>query len=177
MMLPLSVVKPSRRRGLPAELDQLARDVGASHRDHLDRQRKLAEHADQLAFVGDADELLAASGDDLLARQRTAAALDHGEVFGYFVGAVDIDFQFADAVEVEHLDAVVFETRGGRLRTGDRAVDAALDFGQCVDEIVGGGAGSNPDDAAPGVIDRGTRHGLLHFVLIHHFFVDLNVAG
>ena len=57
MRLPLSVVKCSRSCGRAAELDELARDVAARHRDHLDRQRELAEHADQLRRVDDAHEL------------------------------------------------------------------------------------------------------------------------
>ena len=55
--LPLSVTTPSRHTGLPAELHELARDVGARHGDHLDRQREGAERVDQLAVVDDADEL------------------------------------------------------------------------------------------------------------------------
>jgi hypothetical protein len=65
-----------------AHLDELPRDVGARHGDDFDRQRELAHDIDQLALVDDADELLGAGGDDLLARQRAAAALDHGHVRG-----------------------------------------------------------------------------------------------
>ena len=46
-------------RRLPAQPHELARDVAARHRDHLDRQRKAAQHGDQLRLVADADELAA----------------------------------------------------------------------------------------------------------------------
>jgi hypothetical protein len=111
---------------LSAQFHQFARDVGARHRNHFDRQRELAQHADQLARVGNADELLAARGHNFFPRQRAAAALDHGEMLGDFVGAVDVDFEFAHAVEIQHLDAVAFQAGGGRLPNWPRAVDAAL---------------------------------------------------
>ena len=80
---------PPRR--LPAQQHELARDVAARHRDDLDRQRKLAEHRNELRRIDDADELARDRGDDLLARQRAAAALDHRAVLGHLVGAVDVD--------------------------------------------------------------------------------------
>jgi hypothetical protein len=73
----------------------------------------LPMHVDQLALVDDADELLGAGGDDLLARQRAAAALDHGHVRGDLVGAVDVDFHLAGLVQVDDADAVLFQALGG----------------------------------------------------------------
>jgi hypothetical protein len=117
--------------------------------------------------IADTDELFAAGGDDFFARQRATAAFDHREVFGDFVGTIDVDFQFADAVEIEHRNAVAFQAVGGGFRTGHRAVDAPLHFGQRVDEVIGGGAGAHPDNAAACIIHCGTRHSLFHFVLSH----------
>jgi hypothetical protein len=67
-----------------AELDHLPADVAARHRDHLDRQRELPQHADLLRGVGDADELRRHRRDDLFPSQRAAAALDHRAVLGHF---------------------------------------------------------------------------------------------
>ena len=44
-------------------------------------------------------------GDDLLARERRAAALDHVAAAVDLVGAVDVDRQLVDLVGVEHPDA------------------------------------------------------------------------
>src|SRR5262245_65220448 len=60
---------------LRPHLEDLPADVAARHRDHLDRQRELAEHRHELGGVADADEALRYRGDDLLARQRPAVAL------------------------------------------------------------------------------------------------------
>ena len=77
----LAVVGDARRRARrawPPQRGEAARDLRRGHRDHLHRQRKAPEHvARSLRLVGDADEALGQVGDDLLARQRRAAALDH----------------------------------------------------------------------------------------------------
>ena len=125
--LPLSVVKFCAQLGQAAALHDLAADVAARHRDHLDRQRKLAEHRHQLRGVADADELARHRGDDLLARQRAAAALDHVQVLGHLVGAVDVDRRARHAVQIEHPDAVRLQPLGARFRARHRALDAALD--------------------------------------------------
>jgi len=109
MRLPYVGGEALAQAGLAAEFHQFARHVGTRHRDHFDRQREFAEHPDQLAFVGDAMITACCRRRRFFARQRAAAALDHGEMLGDFVGAVDVDFEFADAVEVEHLDAVAFQ--------------------------------------------------------------------
>ena len=44
-------------------------------------------------------------GDDLLARERSAAALDHVAAVVDLVGAVDVDRQLVDLVAVEHRNA------------------------------------------------------------------------
>ena len=53
-----------------------SRDIAARHRDDFDRQRKLAEPLDELALIDDADEAPCGGGDDLLAGEGAAAALD-----------------------------------------------------------------------------------------------------
>src|SRR6185437_14397626 len=79
--------------GVSAELDQFVRHMALGYRDHFDRQRKVAEHADQLGLVDDAYVLRGDRGDDLFPRQRAAAAFDHRAVGGGFIGPVDIHGQ------------------------------------------------------------------------------------
>ena len=66
----------------------------------------------RLDCVGDADEALGQVGDDLLARQRRAAALDHVAAAVDLVGAVDVDRRSLDLVRVEHADAVRLQPLG-----------------------------------------------------------------
>ena len=73
----IAVVSPGEWRRLATELHKLARDVRACHRDHLDRQRKLAEHVDPLGLIGDADELLGQIGHDFLSREGCPTTFDH----------------------------------------------------------------------------------------------------
>src|SRR6266849_8423817 len=91
---------------MTAELDQLVRGEAARHGDHLDWQRKVPQHADQLRLVDDADELLRHRGDDFFPGQRAATALDHRAVLGHLVGAVDVDGQHVDRGELDHGNAV-----------------------------------------------------------------------
>jgi hypothetical protein len=58
----------------PADRGELARDLRRRHRITSTGKRKAAEPGDALRLVGDADEALGEVGDDLLARQRRAAA-------------------------------------------------------------------------------------------------------
>ncbi len=124
---------------------------GARHRDHLDRQREGAEHVDQLALVGDADEALGEVGDDLLARQRGAAALDHAAAPVDLVGAVDVDRQPLDlgwpraprmpcarSRSVLALELDTAPAMRSRMRR------------QRVDEVVDRRAGADADRAGPG---------------------------
>src|SRR5690606_34925671 len=60
------------------------------------------------------------------------------------VGAVDVQRQRADGVQVEDVDAVGFQARGALLGTGYRAFDAILDPRERVDEIRDRGAGAHP---------------------------------
>src|SRR5690606_9707001 len=107
--------------------EDFAGDQAAGHGDHLDREREAAEDVDLLGRIDDADEGLAGLGDDLLPRQRGAAALDQAPVRVALVGAVDVQRQRADGVQVEDVDAVGFQARGALLGTGYRAFDAILD--------------------------------------------------
>src|SRR5581483_768170 len=154
--------------GLPAALDELAGDVAARHRDHLDRQRKAPEHVDALARIDHADEGLRRRGDDLLARERRAAALDEPLVRIAFVGAVDVKREFADGIEIDDADAMPLEPRRALLRARYRGVDAAAHRGQRVDEIGHRRTRADANDAAfLDVADRAFRGEAFFAFLVH----------
>ena len=167
---------------IAAELHQLAGDVAASHRDDLHRQRELAEDGYQLAGIGDADEGLGHRGDDLLAGQRGTAALDQLQALVAFVGAVDVELQLADRVQLVDRDAMFLQALGGGLRTGHCAVELGLVAGQGIDEEVGGGACADADDALAvevrkNVVDGGLCHCLLELILVHPGCLSGCLAG
>src|SRR5690606_20186434 len=110
--------------------------------------------------------------DDLFAGQCRAAALDQLQVVVGFVGAVDVELQLGDRVQVVDRNAVPLQAFGSRLRAGHRAVEEALVFRQQVDEEVGGRAGADADDAAivelrDDKVDGGLCDGLLELILVH----------
>src|SRR3954470_15425729 len=160
----LVVLAQHRVRAAPKHL---AADVAARHGNHLDRQRKPAQHADQLARVADADELLRHGGDDLLARQRAAATLDHVQVLGHFIGAIDVHAQVVDGVQVEYPDAMLLEARRARLGGRDGPLDAAFHRGEGVDEQVDRRARPDADHALLRVLQRDLRDGSFLLVLAH----------
>src|SRR5262249_12404606 len=68
----------------------------------------------------------------------------------------------AGIVQVQYLDAVGAQARGGGLGAGDRAADARADRAQRIDEVIDGGAGADADDHAVGeVVERGVGAALL----------------
>src|SRR4249920_294773 len=155
---------------MSAALHDLAADIAARHGDNLERQRKPAEHRNELRGVADADELRRHRGDDLLPRQRPASALHHVQVLGHFVGAVNVHRQLVHAVQVEHPDAVGLQPLRARFRGGHRALDAALDGGEGVDEEIDRRARADPDHLVfNDMAQRGVRHGFLQIVLSHFF--------
>src|SRR2546421_2523960 len=153
-----------------AELDQLLRGEAAGHGNHFDRQRKVAQHADQLRLVDDADEFLCHRGDDLFPRQRAAAALDHRAVLGHLVGAVDVDGQHVDRGELEHGDAVTLQPLCRLDRARHRTLDAMLDLRQLVDEKVSRRAAAHADvGIVDDVPDRFAGDEMFLLVLGHDF--------
>ena len=83
----------------------------------------------------------------IVALNPAAAALDHVQAGIDFIGAIDIDRDVFDVVEVEDRDAMPFEALAGRFRTGDGALVLVLERGQRIDEKIGRRAGTNADDA------------------------------
>ena len=158
------------QRGVRAALEHLAPDVAPRHGDHFERQWKFPQHRHELRGIDDAHELARHRGDDLLARERTATALDHLQVLGDLVGAIDVHRQLVDAVQIEDPDAVLSQPPGARFRSGHRAVDAALDAGKRVDEKVHRRAGADANDAFLRVLQRRLGGAPLEFLLRHFFF-------
>ncbi len=151
-----------------AQLSDLAGHVFAGHGDHFHRQREGAEHVDRLGVVDDADELVGHGGDDLLAGEGCAAALDHVAGAVDFVGTVHVDGEGVDLVEVIHCDAEALEAFGGGHGAGYRPLDLVLHGRQCIDEVVDGRAGAYPDDGAGNhILERSPTGRLLHFILSH----------
>src|SRR5690606_21832731 len=125
-----------------------------------------------LRRVDDADEAVAGRGDNLLARERAASALDHPQRAVDFVGAVDVD---RDAVaggdhliEVEHDDADRAQALGAALGARYRARDAIAPSMQRFDEHLDRRAASDADDrAVDEFVERRPCRGALQFVLVH----------
>jgi hypothetical protein len=89
-------------------------------------------------------------------------------VLGDLVGAIDVDRQRAGVVELGERDAVRLEALGGLHRRRDRALDAALELRELVDEEVGRRAGADADPrVVDDVRDRVARDRLLELVLGH----------
>ncbi len=151
-----------------AKLSDFAGHVFAGHGDHFDRQREGAQHIDCLGVVDDADELIGHGGDDLLAGQGRATALDHVTGGVDLVGAIHVDGEGVDLVEIKHRDAKALETLGGGHGAGDGSLDLVLHGRQRVDKVVDGRASAYPDDGAGNhILERSPTGRLLHFILSH----------
>src|SRR5690606_3441253 len=135
-----------------------------------DRQGKLPEPFDELRTVDDADEALAGCRHDLLARERTATALDHAQAGVDLVGAIDIDWHPAlrsdDRVQVQHLNATGTEKLAALLRTGDSTGHPVEALAERLDEKGNRRTASNADDrAVHEFVESGPGCRALEFVL------------
>src|SRR5271170_4281575 len=113
----------------------------------LDRQWKRAEPWHELGRIDDDDHALRGGGDDLLAQQRPAAALDQIELGIDFVGTVDRQVEFRQLVERRERNAERLRLRGRRLRGRDAAnVETRFDpFAHEIDELPRGRAAAEPE--------------------------------
>jgi len=121
----------------------------------LSQPKELLDH---LARVGDHHHALGRGGDDLLAQQRAAAALDEGEVGVDLVGAVDDEVERADRIERLGGEAERGGEGGGCLGGRDAAEPQPLvagPGGEMADHDRGGRAGAEAE--AHAVPDH--RHG------------------
>ena len=157
---------------IATQLDQFAGHVAAGHRDHFNRQRERPQYRNQFAGVGDADKGLGHGRHDLLAGQGCATAFDQVQVFVAFIGAINVELQVADCVQLIHRNAVALEAGSGGFRAGHGAVEGTLVQGQGVDKAVGSGAGADPDDALviqfwKDEVDSSLGYGLFELILGH----------
>ena len=93
-------------------------DLACAERNHLDRQRELANGVNDLGFVHDPHDLVGVGGHDLLPQQGSAAALDAVEVLVDFVGAVNGHVDVINIIDVDDFDAVAFGLLLGAARSG-----------------------------------------------------------
>src|SRR5580704_18658157 len=113
----------------------------------LDRQWKRAEPWHELGRIGDDDHALRGRGDDLLAQQRPAAALDQTELGIDFVGPVDRQVELRNVVKCSERNAKRLRLRGRRLGGRDTAdVEPCFDlFAHEIDELARGRAAAEPE--------------------------------
>jgi hypothetical protein len=77
-----------------------------------------------------------------------AAALDQAAVRVAFVGAIDVERQRADGIEIEHLDAAFAQQAGALFGTRHGTLDPVAFAPEGFDEPAHGGAGADADDIA-----------------------------
>ena len=96
MWLPLSVTKPSRQNRLSAGLDHLpARRTSAPSESPRSATGNCRASATSFVSSTMQTKRRDAAGEDLLARERAAAALDQMQVLRGLVGAVDVQIEVA----------------------------------------------------------------------------------
>src|SRR3546814_16255040 len=93
--------------------------------------------------IDDAAELVAGLGNDHLARERRAAALDKALARVTLVGAVDVEREAAGVVELDHFDAVAAQACGALFGTRTRSLDPVPDARTCLDAQGPRGAGEH----------------------------------
>src|SRR3984893_8685021 len=116
---------------------------------HLDRDPTVPQPAHQLALVGDEDEASAGVGDDLLSKQSPASPLEAVDRRVDLVGTVDGEVE-RPVDSLRDRDPTGLGEGPAFFRRRDRSdVETASHHpGQPLDEVGGGAAGPEPDDAA-----------------------------
>ena len=151
---------------------------GETERNHLDRQRKAAEHIDPFGLVRDHDHAIGGGRHDLFPEQRAAAALDEVERAVDLVGAVDGEIETVDLVQRRQPHAALFGLRAGRFR-GRNAhhIQAGADlFTEQIDEMLGGRAGAEAKlHAVAHFLKRARRR--LPFQRIHFHVPTMPLKG
>src|SRR5437879_9433348 len=110
--------------GAAAARAELPAYQSARHGDDLDGEGKAPERRDHLRVVEDAHEALRGRGEDLLAGEGAAAALDELPGGGRLVGAVDVQADSTRLVQIRHLESRGAQPGAGRLRARYRAAHA-----------------------------------------------------
>src|SRR5262245_4556903 len=131
-------------------------------RHHLDGQRETPQHLDTLGLIGDHDHARARCGDDLLVEERATGALDEPQLAVNLVGAIDREVEHGRGVERGERDALGLSLHACRLR-GRHALNLearAHALAQQRDDVLGGGAGTEPEPhAVVHAFERARRRG------------------
>src|SRR5581483_11443315 len=150
-----------------SEGDELTCDERARHGNDFDREWELAEPIDDLAVVHDANELRRSGRYDLLASQCGAPTLDELTGTRRLVGAIDIEPESVDLVQIEYLDTDPLQAFSRCVGARDRPADAFTVAREGFDEEVHRRASAHADDravleaATEEMIDSRTRCPLL----------------
>ena len=127
-----------------------------------------AEEFDHVIFACHADEALACLRHDLLSGERRTPALDHGELLGDLVGAVDVDVAAVGVVQLAHRDLERAQALGARLRARHGGLDARPSGGQGIDEVIDRGTGADADHGVVlDVLQRGFGRRFLERIGVH----------
>ena len=129
----------------------------------------------ELGVVDDAHEAARGRGDDLLAGERRTAALDQMQLRVGLVGAVDVDLEVADGIQIQDLDAMLLEARSRALRARYGTLDRHFARRQRIDEEVHGGAGADAEDFVVGDVGQ-CRRGCRSLLRVRAHVIPL-VAG
>jgi recombinational DNA repair protein (RecF pathway) len=98
------------------------------------------------ARVDDAEEALTRAGNDLLAGEGAATALDECALIRVLVRTVDVERQIAGVVELDHGYAPRPQALGRGLGARHRSLDPGRHLAQPIDEVSHRGAGAHADD-------------------------------
>ena len=110
-----------------AELYDFACDIAARHRNHFNRERESAEERHELGFVRNAHEFLRGRRNNLLASQRSAAALDKLQVVVGLVCAVDVNPKRPSGIKIDNGNPKRLQAPRTLLRARDSRGDVVLD--------------------------------------------------
>ena len=157
-------------------------DFGGSEtkRIDLDRQWEAAERLDQLGLVGDHDHARRGRRDDLLAQQRTAAALDQRKCWIDLVGTVDGKVELGCLFQRRQRNRQLAAKRGGpfRRRHADDLHAGRNLFGQQADEFLGGGTCTDAQaHTALDITECGPCRLDLQSLGIHDLFANSQITG
>jgi hypothetical protein len=107
-----------------------------------------SKRVDLLARVDDTDELVAGLGNDLLASEGRAAALDQAFARVALVGTIHVERESSGLVELNDLDTMPAQAHATVLGTGNGAFDPMLDARERVNEVSDRRTGADAHDHA-----------------------------
>ena len=155
--------------GLTAVFEHLPAHERARHRYDLDRQWESAESADELRVVHDADEVPRGAGENLLAGQGAAAALDEMAMFGRLVEVIEANGQ---VVVIGDFDADFAQFFGRPLGARDHGVEPLRMRRERFDEVLDRASGAYTERISVlDVLECGKGGALLFRALSHRLTI------